>query len=116
MRKHLVLYLEIETLVFSSDHSCYSHLQLRLACAPWHLGFPAVEKQQDLEPGVVYLYGNRLCVWIFSVNLHTSCGKSYFNVKLQFESPILLFGKIFYRKVFKVISCTSYILNIFTSF
>lgn len=39
------LSLEFATYVFSSEHSCHSHLQLCLACAPWTLGFAAVEEQ-----------------------------------------------------------------------
>lgn len=67
----------IELLVFPSDHSCDGDLQLCLVGASWPLGFAVVEKQQDLELGVVLVYGDRLCVRILSINLHTCCGKPW---------------------------------------
>lgn len=68
-------FLFFELTVFSSDHSCNSDLQLCLVGASCPLGFPALEKQQDHEPSVIFLFGDRLCVWIFPCDLHSSSGK-----------------------------------------
>lgn len=61
-------------LVFSSDHRSDGDLQLCLAGASWTLGLPAVEKQQDNELSVIFLYGDRLRLWIFPRRLRPGSG------------------------------------------
>ena len=84
MLAHIGLLSEnlIELFLFSSDHSCNYYLQLCLVGASRPLGVAAVEEQQDHELSVILISGDRLCVRIFSINLHSCCGKPWiFNLK-----------------------------------
>lgn len=84
--------------VFFSVHSCNSYLQLCLVGATCPLGFSAMEKQQDYEFGFILLYGDRLLVWVFHGDLHSSSGKTsifyyritglaIYNIKYPFFIP-----------------------------